>query len=163
MRYGHTIRTLEELIAVGRDGEKGYAACARLARSEPVRNMLLDRARRCADAVRELQSIVRRLGGDDACADVRTVRTMRRRWTAAHATLTAGDDTDVLDECERGDGYVLEAYRNALDDHLPDFVRAVVLRQFEVVMSNRDLVFSLRSGLSRPLQRLAPMDRQTGS
>ena len=161
MNHGHTIRTLNELIAVGRDGEKGYNACARLARSEHLRRILLDRARECADAVDELQALVHQLGGN-IVADDSVFSTMRRRWVGVRATLAVSDDADVLDECERGDDCTLEAYRNALDDHLPDFVRAVVQRQFEDVMSNRDLIRRLRTGAGRQPDRIAAFRRQTG-
>ena len=75
--------------------------------------------------------------------------TARRGWVTLPATLTQNNDDSLVDECERGEDHALEVYRNALDDHLPEFVRQVVLRQFEGLMSDHDQIRVLRSD---PLQ-----------
>lgn len=147
MTNAQTIRTLNELIVVSRDSCKGFRVCAQRARNERLRELLLERARACEEAGEELQALVRSLGGEPAAADA-TVG-MRRRWMSVHTVLADSDD-DFLDEtivaeCGRGEEYALEAYRNALDDHLPDFVRYIVLRQFEGVMNNYDRIRFLES------------------
>jgi len=63
----------------------------------------------------------------------------------ARAALACNEEGVILEEYERGESRALEVYRNALDDPLPEFVRATVLRQFEDVMSNRDQIWALRS------------------
>jgi uncharacterized protein (TIGR02284 family) len=75
--------------------------------------------------------------------------TARRGWMNLHAALTRNHDDALVDECEHGEDHALEVYRNALDDHLPEFVRQVVLRQFEGMMSDHDQFRLLRSD---PLQ-----------
>jgi uncharacterized protein (TIGR02284 family) len=62
-----------------------------------------------------------------------------------HAALALNDDGALVDECERGEDHALEVYRNALDDHLPEFVRQVVLRQFETLMNDRHRIRLLAS------------------
>ncbi len=73
----------------------------------------------------------------------------RRGWMNLHVALTQNTDEALVDECEHGEDHALEVYRNALDDHLPEFVRQVVLRQFEGLMSDHDQIRVLRS---EPLQ-----------
>ena len=75
--------------------------------------------------------------GDSAAA--------HRHWSDLRAALACDGDGVILDECERGASRALEVYRNALDDPLPDLVRAIVLRQFEDVMTNHDQIRDLRS------------------
>jgi uncharacterized protein (TIGR02284 family) len=147
MTNGQTIRTLNELLVVSRDGYKGFLVCAEHARSERLRKLFQERARACAEAMEELQALVRSLGGEPA-AECSTFGAMRR-WINVRAAIANCDDEfldeTIVAECERGEEYALEAYRNALDDHLPDFVRYIVLRQFEGVMNNYDRIRFLES------------------
>ena len=135
MKHSQTIRTLNELIAVSRDGEKGFRVCAQLVRSERLRTLFDDRSRACAQAVQELQFWVRELGGEPS-TEGSAMGTLHRGWVDVLATLSRHDDETIIAECERGEGYALEVYRNALDDHLPEPVRRIVLRQFEGVVNN---------------------------
>jgi uncharacterized protein (TIGR02284 family) len=87
--------------------------------------------------------LVEQLGGE--CQAHGAVAGSRRSgWTGLRAALARGEDGAILDACERGASGILEAYRNALDDHLPDFVRDAVLRQFEVLMSTHDAIRGCR-------------------
>lgn len=144
MRNDHAIGTLNGLIRVSRDGQEGFRVCAEHARSEHLKQIYMDRSRECADAVAELQSLVRQLGGDPD-TDGSAVGAMHQGWVGLRSALSRDDDAAVLAECERGEDVALEAYRNALDKPMPDFVRRVVLRQFEGVMSNHDQIRSLRN------------------
>ena len=69
----------------------------------------------------------------------------RRGWMTLPVSLTQNNDEALVEECERGEDHALEVYRNALDDHLPEFVRQVVLRQFEDLMSDHDQIRVPRS------------------
>ena len=103
----------------------------------------------CATAIGELEALVERLGGGRQ-AHGRWPVFWRSGWTGLRAALARGEDGAILDVCERGESWILEAYRNALDDHLPDFVRDAVLRQFEVLMSTHDAIRGCR--LQRPVR-----------
>jgi uncharacterized protein (TIGR02284 family) len=144
MTNAQTIRTLNELIIVSRDGEKGFRTCADHVRDSRLRALFLDRAQACAQAAEELQSIVLELGGEPA-HDGSAFGAMHRRWLDVRAIFSSDDDATIVAECERGEDYALEPYRNALDDHLPDFVRRIVLQQFEGVMNNHDRIRILGS------------------
>jgi uncharacterized protein (TIGR02284 family) len=144
MNYRYTIVTLSELLAVTRDGENGFVTCAEHARSESLRQLFLTRASRHAVASAELRGLIGQLGGDPATRG-KILGTTRRGWVTLPGTLKQNNDDALFDECERGEDHALEVYRNALDDHLPEFVRHVVLRQFEDLMSDRDQIDVLRS------------------
>jgi len=145
MTNAQTIRTLNELIIVCRDGENGFHVCAEHVRDEQLKTLFLERASACARAAVELQNLVLELGGEPARETSSVFGTMHRRWINVRATFTGDDDATIVAECERGEDYALEIYRNALDDHLPDFVRRIVLQQFEGVMNNHDQIRILGS------------------
>jgi len=149
MSHRFTIGALKELIAARRDAERGLRMCAEHARGPRLRGLLRSHLQECSEARQELQSLVRLLGGDPDETGSRESAAAHRRWTelqaALQTALACNEDEVILDECERGESRALEVYRNALDDPLPGLVRAIVLRQFEDVMTNHDQIRGLRS------------------
>ena len=148
MKNRYTIVTLAELLTVTRDGELGFTTCADYAHSDELKRLFATRAQRRAAAAVELSQLIAELGGDPAVRS-RIVGATRRGWVNLHIALTQNTDDALLQECEHGEDHALEVYRNALDDHLPEFVRQVVLRQFEGLMIDHDQIRVLRSD---PLQ-----------
>jgi uncharacterized protein (TIGR02284 family) len=148
MNYRYTIVTLSELLAVTREGEHGFTICSEHASADGLRKLLMSRAHWHAASAMELRELIGQLGGDPAMRG-KIFSTTRRGWMNLHTALTQNNDEALVDECEHGEDHALEVYRNALDDHLPEFVRQVVLRQFEGLMSHHD---QIRVRQSDPLQ-----------
>ena len=144
MSHRFTIDALRELITARRDAEQGLRICIEHVRGRQLRALVLSQLHECAQALQELQSLVRLLGGDPEPL-AKDHATYRRQWADLRRALACNEDGVILDECERGASRALEVYRNALDDPLPGLVRAVVLRQFEDVMTNHDQILDLRS------------------
>jgi uncharacterized protein (TIGR02284 family) len=144
MNHKYTIEALRELISVRRDSEQALRMCAASLAAGPLEELCMRSAAECADAVCELEVLVQRLGG--ACQARGAVAGFwRSGWAGLRGALARAEDGAILDACERGESWILEAYRNALDDHLPDFVREAVLRQFEVLMSTHDAIRGCRA------------------
>jgi uncharacterized protein (TIGR02284 family) len=146
MNHRYTIVTLNELLAVTRHGESGFSTCAEHARSDELKKLFASRARRHAAACAELRALIVELGGDPAAA-ARLHGAGRRGWINLHTALAQNTDAALVEECEHGEDHALEVYRNALDDHLPEFVRQLVLRQFEDMMSDHDQIRLLQGDL----------------
>jgi uncharacterized protein (TIGR02284 family) len=144
MSHRFTIDALKELIAARRDAEQGLRVCAEHVRGPRLRALVMSHLQDCAQALQELQSLVRLLGGEFDPQPPDSAAAHRRRSDLRVALACDGDGV-ILDECERGGSRALEVYRNALDDPLPGLVRAIVLRQFEDVMTNHDQIRDLRS------------------
>jgi uncharacterized protein (TIGR02284 family) len=144
MTYKYTIEALRELISVRRDSEQALRLCAVSLAAGPLGALCDQGAGDCADAIRELEALVERLGGARQ-AHGAVAGFWRSGWEGLRGALALGEDRAILDACERGESWILEAYRNALDDHLPDFVRDAVLRQFEVLMSTYDAIRGCRA------------------
>ncbi len=139
MNHKYTIEALRELIFVRHASEQALRMCAASVGAGPLRDLCDQCAAECVDAARELEALVERLQGERQ-ARGGVVGFWRSGWAGLRAALARGEDGAILDACERGESWILEAYRNALDDHLPDFVRDTVLRQFEVLMSTHDAI-----------------------
>jgi uncharacterized protein (TIGR02284 family) len=148
MKDRFTIATLSELLAVARGGEHSFMACAEHAHSDALKKLFASRAGRHAAAAGQLCELIVQLGGDPA-ASGQVRGATRRGWVNLHAALTQNTDEALVNECEHGEDHALEVYRNALDDHLPEFVRQVVLSQFEAMMGDHD---QIRFLCSDPLQ-----------
>jgi uncharacterized protein (TIGR02284 family) len=149
MNHKYTIEALRELISVRRDSEQALRMCAASVGAGPLRDLCGRCAADCADAVRELEALIERLGCERQVPGA-VVGFWRSGWAGLRVALARGEDGAILDTCERGESWILEAYRNALDDHLPDFVRDAVLRQFEVLMSTHDAIRGCRA--QRPVR-----------
>ena len=143
-QHRFTIDALKELIVARHDAASGLRICIEFVREPQLRELLLSHLEACDEALEELQSLVRLLGGDPDIP-ARDVASGDRRRVDLRTALACNEDGVILDECERGESRALEVYRNAMDDPLPGFVRSIVLRQFEDVMTNHDQIQDLRS------------------
>jgi uncharacterized protein (TIGR02284 family) len=144
MNHKYTIEALRELISVRRDSEQALRMCAGSLGAGPLRDLCAQCAAECAAAVGELETLVERLGGERQ-AHGAVAGFWRSGWAGLRAALAREEDGAILDACERGESWILEAYRNALDDNLPEFVRDTVLRQFELLMSTHDAIRGWRA------------------
>jgi uncharacterized protein (TIGR02284 family) len=137
------IAVLNELIETSRDGEKGFQKAGHDTESAELRAMFSEGARRCAEGARELQDLVRQLGGKpDTTGSV--AGALHRGWINVKEAVSRRDDQAILDEVERGEDYAKEAYRKALDAKLPANAQAIVQRQYQGVLANHDKVKALR-------------------
>ena len=55
------------------------------------------------------------------------------------------DEAAILNEVERGEDVAKEAYKNALETDLPDYIREVVENQYQGVMAAHDNIKALRN------------------
>lgn len=140
----HVIKVLNQLIETSKDGEKGFAAAADDTKTAELQQLFRNRSRDCATGAAELQALVSQLGGKPE--DSGTVSgAVHRGWTNLKAAVTSRSDLVLLEECERGEDVAKAAYAKALQDTLPENVRAVVERQYQGVLRNHDQVRDLRN------------------
>jgi uncharacterized protein (TIGR02284 family) len=144
MNHKYTIEALRDLVSVRRDSEQALRLCASSLPVGSLQDVCIQGAEECAAAMRELEALIAGLGGGRP-AHGAVAGFWRSGWAGLRAALARAEDGAILDACERGVSWILEAYRNALDDHLPDFVRDAVLREFEVLMSTHDAIRGCRS------------------
>lgn len=137
------IEQLNDLIETSKDGEQGFLKAAKDTKDPQLAAAFTEGARRCAEGARELQDLVRQLGGDPEKRGS-AAAAMHRGWINVKEAVSARDDKAILEEVERGEDYAKTQYRQALEDDLPADVRSVVERQYQGVIANHDKMRALR-------------------
>jgi uncharacterized protein (TIGR02284 family) len=134
---------LNELIETSKDGEQGFRKAARDTKAPELSALFTAGAQRCAEGARELQELVRTLGGDPEKTGS-TAGALHRGWISVKEAVTSRDDKAILEEVERGEDYAKAQYRKALEQALPANVKSVVERQYQGVIANHDKVRAMR-------------------
>lgn len=137
------ISILNDLIETSKDGEEGFRSSAENVDDQRLKDFFLRRSQEVGQSVRELQDLVRSLGGEPATSSS-IGGALHRRWIDLKTALTSNDTLAVLNETERGEDVALDAYREAAEKDLPTEVKFVVVRQLEGAKRNHDQVKQLR-------------------
>lgn len=137
------VDTLNDLIETCKDGEYGFAACAKHTSSAELRSLFQQRAVECRTAAAELHPYVIQYGGkpDEGGS---ASGALHRGWVAVRGSLVGFSDQAMLDECERGEDAAKARYRKALKEDLPEPLLALVQRQDLGVQRNHDQIKALR-------------------
>jgi uncharacterized protein (TIGR02284 family) len=138
----NVISTLNNLIETCKDGENGFHTAAEGVKSSSLKTLFHSYAQQRAQFAAELQSEVRRLGGDPENMGS-TAGTLHRGWINIKSAITGQDDSSIISECERGEDSALRNYREALNEDLPGDIRSIVQRQFTQVKEAHDRVRAL--------------------
>jgi len=134
---------LNDLVETSKDGEKGFRTAAEDTSDARLKSIFTQRAGDCARGAAELQQIVSRMGGKPEQGGS-VAGAMHRGWVDVKSAVTKRDDLAILEECERGEDVAKAKYRKALEEALPDDIRAVVQRQCDGAMKNHDQIRDLR-------------------
>ena len=143
MQNDNAISTLNNLIETCKDGENGFRTAAEGLKSPEIKAKFLDYARQRAEMARELQGVVRTLGGDPETTGSVTA-SMHRGWMDIKSAITGKDDHAILAEAERGEDVAVAAYQNALKESLPMQAQTIVQQQAARVRQAHDTVRDLR-------------------
>ena len=137
------IDTLNPLIEISRDGDKGFTTCAEDCDDAALKAYFTICATRCRESVRMLDAIVTNLGGKPETSGS-VLGGAHRAWLDLRTALTSKNDVAVLEECERAEDVAKRVYSSALAKMLPADVRTLVQAQFEGLNDNHDRVRKLR-------------------
>ena len=138
------ISTLNGLIETCRDGQEGFTQSAEGVEDSNLQTLFREYAFRRSQYVGELQSLVQTLGGDPEDSGSMS-GAMHRGWINIKSAVMGRDEAAILNEVERGEDVAKEAYKNALEMDLPDYIREVVENQYQGVMAAHDNVKALRN------------------
>ena len=134
---------LNDLVETSKDGEKGFRTAADDTKNAELKSIFMRRAEDCAKGASDLQQIVVRLGGKPEQGGS-VAGALHRGWVDVKSKVADRDDLAILEECERGEDVAKAKYRKALEETLPDDIRAVVQRQYDGVVKNHDQIRDLR-------------------
>jgi uncharacterized protein (TIGR02284 family) len=144
MEKQQVIETLNNLLAITKDGERGFRICAGAVTSLDLKMELESAARRCVEGALELEMKIRTLGGEPAASGTVT-GALHRAWTDIVPGIMERGDCAVLDECKRGEDVAKQAYEDALVEDLPADVEVIVRRQYQGVTENHERIRELRN------------------
>ena len=138
----NVISTLNGLIETCRDGQNGFQTAAEGVAKSELKTLFHGYSQQRAQFVGELQTEVRRLGGDPENMGS-VAATLHRGWINIKSTVTGKDDSAIIAECERGEDSAVSAYRDALDEDLPANIRTIVDRQYADIKQAHDRIRAL--------------------
>lgn len=137
------ISTLNNLIETCKDGQNGFQAAADGVKNGDLKTLFHTYSQQRAQFAGELQTEVRRLGGDPEQTGS-VAASLHRGWINIKSAMTGEDEAGVISECERGEDSAVRNYEDALaDEDLPADIRSIVERQFAQVKEAHDRIRSL--------------------
>lgn len=143
MQNDNAISVLNNLIETCKDGELGFKTAAEGLKNPAIKSKFLEYSRQRGEMARELQSEVRRLGGDPEKAGS-TAGSLHRGWLDIKSAVTGKDDHAIVAEAERGEDVAKSAYEDALKEALPPSAQTLVQQQAVKVRQAHDAVRDLR-------------------
>jgi len=149
---GHThsdgeIATLNTLTATLIDSVNGYEDAASNSESEHFRQLFRECAQERNQAVEELRTEIRRLGGNPE-DDGSFLGKTHQRFLDLKAAVMGRDEKAIINEVERGEDYLKEKFETALNgDTLSGEGRTIVERAFQSVRSGHDKMSALKHGM----------------
>jgi uncharacterized protein (TIGR02284 family) len=135
MSNDHISESLNGLIEICLDGEKGFAEAAADVRDPELKSFLQARSQERAAFVARLQGEL--VSHGRFAENQGTVRgTLHRAWSAVRGGIEGHRDRLVLEECERGDRAAKHAYERVLNemvDGAPPLTRQIVQSQYQSI------------------------------
>lgn len=139
-----TLKTLNDLIEVLKDGEAGFKSSADDVKVPDLALVFNRYAVQRAEFASELQARVLALGTDVETSGS-IAGSIHRGWINLKAALSTNEPRAVLAEAERGEDTAVAAYRKALEqDELDPSTRDLLGRQYADVKAAHDHVKMLR-------------------
>lgn len=138
-----SISVLNELIETCKDSEAGFKTAADGLQSSDIKAQFIEYARERGEMASQLQSEVRRLGGDPEQSGS-MAGSLHRGWIDVKSAVTGHDDKAIVAEAERGEDAAKAVYQEALGKSLPGSTESVVRQQSAKVQRVHDTVRNLR-------------------
>jgi uncharacterized protein (TIGR02284 family) len=136
------ISTLNGLIETVKDGEAGFKTAADGLTDAHVKSLFQQYSRQRSEMARELQTEVRRLGGDPEKAGS-VSGAAHRGWINIKSVVTGKNDSSIIAEAERGEDSAKKMYEEALQQPLPTNTLALVREQSMKIHDAHDRVRAL--------------------
>lgn len=144
----NVISTLNNLIETCKDGQAGFQQASEGVKNSELKTLFGTYAQQRAGFAGELQTEVRRLGGDPEKTSS-TAGALHRGWINIKSAITGADEGAVISECERGEDSAVRNYQDALKSELPGNIGELVERQFAQVKQAHDRIRSLERATSK--------------
>lgn len=139
-----TIKTLNNLIEVLKDGQQGFDSAAKHVKVPELARYFERYSEQRAEFAAELQARVLALGADAETSGT-LGGSMHRGWTNLKTALSSNDPRILLEEAERGEDTAVAAYREAIEcEGLDRPTKDIVSSQYGDIKAAHDHVKMLR-------------------
>ena len=139
--------TLNTLITTLIDSVNGYEDAASNSENSQFQEIFRQRASERQQAVQDLRSQARSLGGDPP-DDGSLMGKTHQRWLDLKAAVTGRDEKAIINSVETGEDYLKEKFEAALNDgDLTGEARAAVERAYQSVRQGHDQMSQLKHGM----------------
>lgn len=138
-----SVSILNELIQITKDSEEGFRTAANNVKEPSLKQIFLEKAESCNNAITDLQRKIKEIGGTPADSGS-LLGAMHRGWVSIKGTLTGQDDLAILKECERGEDVIKATYAKALKNNLSEEIRPLIQKQYDGVLKDHDTIRDLR-------------------
>jgi uncharacterized protein (TIGR02284 family) len=143
------VNILKGLLEICREGEAGYHTAAKNIHEPEYKSLLENYSLQRARFAGELESEIRKLGGDEDDKTARRVildaaGAVHRSWMNLRSAINHGKADVILNECETGEDAALKAYRNVLTENRFTAEIATIVRvQYQAIQEAHDRVKAL--------------------
>lgn len=141
------ISTLNGLIETCKDGQLGFQEASEGVERSDLKSFFSECSLQRSQFAGELQTLVQTLGGEAENAGS-VAGSLHRGWINIKSAVTGKDEGSILNECERGEDVAKNAYKEALEGFLPDYMREVVQKQYQGISAAHDRVKGLRDSFN---------------
>ena len=141
--HSKVIDVVEKLIETCRDGQKGFLEASEHAKDPQLRSFFAQQSLDRGQFAGELENELIHLGKHDPKREGSAVAAVHRGWLDLKAALGAGDES-ILSSAEAGEDNAKKQYENALQEKLPEDLRAIIEQQAVKVRAVHDQVRGMR-------------------
>jgi uncharacterized protein (TIGR02284 family) len=136
---------LNDLLELNRDSVEGFAKTKELAESPKLKQICASAEMERRAQVAQLEPLVRAAGGRPE-KDGSAKGTLHRTWLKVREALTPDSDKALVNEAERGEDEIRDAYVDAMKQPLPPTLKSVIEMQAKQVMAVHDTFSDLKHG-----------------
>ncbi|QDV40358.1 hypothetical protein Enr13x_01640 [Stieleria neptunia] len=138
-----TITKLQKLIQANLDSYEGFHEAAEKLDHEQLSTLFRSIGNERSAMASELQQYVE-FNGEKAQDDGSVAAKMHRLWIDIRAKLNNGDPQVILNEAERGEDHIKEAYEEVLKETAGGAMNDVLTAQYAKVKAGHDKIRDLR-------------------
>src|ERR1700687_5889690 len=147
MNQKESVKVIEKLAEICKDGEKGYKDAAEHAKRSDLKTFFSTQSSERGRFARELQVVLMKLGKVERKESGTVAGALHRAWIDTKVGLGAGDKS-ILESVEKGEDGGKDANKKAVSSSLPPEAAEVVSRQARSIQAAHDKVKGLRDGLA---------------
>lgn len=141
------LQHLQDLVAVAKDGELGYATAASHVDDTRLATIFAEYAKERARFVRDLQREIERLGGVAPGESGTVTGSVFRGWMNLKSTLTGGGPEAIVAACETGEDSAAAAFERVVNSDVSGETRSLIEAEWAKIKEAHQRMINLKTEL----------------